>query len=590
VPSVGPRDRAGRQRRASRTTARRRLKLSRQASLGARLSDGDPSIFTELLEILAEAVTIRDPSGAIVYANRAALAHLGFESLDELWSRSSRSIMDEYIVEDEHGRPLTLEDVPSVQLIHDKAAPPLLMRAVHRCTGAVRWNLLKATALRDQRGAFLGAITVIEDMTAVKTAEVHTRVLAESGLMLAASLDYQQTLRNVARVAVPALADWCAVDLVDASGRREHVVTAHRDQGKQEIAGRLREFEPDQLDPDRALGRVLSTGISELHAEVSDEQLIQGSRSAEHLCLLRELGMRSVLIVPMRVPRRTIGLMTLVTAESRRSLNQDDLGLAEQLGRRAAVAVENARLHTTLARVADTLQQSLRPDELPDLPGWEVASLYRPAGTEQRIDVGGDFYEMFENDGTWFVLVGDVAGKGVAAASLTALMRHGARVASRSEPQPAAILGRLDEALRQRSGDALCTALCLCLHQDHVVISSAGHPPAMLVAADGAVREAPTPGPLLGAFDDARWPEENVRLRHDELLLLYTDGVIETPGSHERFGAERLRELLSQHAGAAPSEVLARLDRALDSFRSGPRTDDVAALALRPHHRSDQGL
>lgn len=539
-------------------------------------------MFTELLEILAEAVTIREPSGAIVYANRAALAHLGFESLEDLRSRSSRSIMDDYIVEDEHGQPLTLEDVPSVRLTRDEPTAPLLMRAISRSTGEVRWNLLKATPLHDRRGDFLGAITVIEDVTAVKTAEVRTRVLAESGLVLASSLDYQQTLRNVASLAVPALADWCAVDLVDANGTREHVVAAHRDPSKQALAERLREFEPDQLDPERALGRVLRTGVSELHPEITDEQLTLGARSEEHLGFLRELGMRSAVIVPMRVPTRTVGLMTLVTADSRRRLTHDDLTLAEQLGRRAAVAVENARLHTTLARVADTLQQSLLPDELPDVPGWAAASLYRPAGAEQRIDVGGDFYEIFDSDGKWFVLVGDVTGNGVAAASLTARMRHGASIASRSEPQPAVILSRLDEALRQRPGDALCTALCLSLHDHHVVISSAGHPPAMLVAADGTVREAPTPGPLLGAFADAVWPEESVPVGHDDLLLLYTDGVIDTPGPGERFGTGRLRELLTAHAAAEPTELLTHLDAALDAFRNGPRRDDVAALALRP--------
>jgi serine phosphatase RsbU (regulator of sigma subunit) len=126
------------------------------------------------------------------------------------------------------------------------------------------------------------------------------------------------------------------------------------------------------------------------------------------------------------------------------------------------------------------------------------------------------------------------------------------------------------------------TALCLSLHNGHVVISSAGHPPAMLVSADGKVREAPTPGPLLGAFADAAWPEALVPVGHNDLLLLYTDGVIDTPGPGERFGAGRLRELLTEHADAEPTELLAHLDAALDAFRNGPRNDDVAALALRP--------
>ena len=527
-------------------------------------------------------MTVRDPTGEIVYANRAALSHLGCESLAELQRRSSQAIMDDYIVEDEHGAPVTLDDVPSVKLMHgNRAVAPLLMRVVNRTTGEVRWDLLKATALHDGRGEFLGALTVIEDVTAVKTADVRIRILAESGRILASSLDYQQTLRNVARVAVPALADWCAVDLIDSTNRREQVVAAHRDPGKEALAARLRVFEPDKLDPEQGLGRVLRTGTSELYTDVTDEQLAGGARSEEHLRLLRELEIRSVVIVPMWVPTRTIGLMTLVTAESRRRLTHEDLALAEQLARRAAVAVENSRLHTTLAGIAETLQQSLLPDELPDIPGWEAASLYRPAGTGQQIDIGGDFYEFFEHDGTWFVIVGDVTGKGVAAASLTALMRYGARVASRSEPEPAAILDRLDEALKQDSKGSLCTALCLCLHEDHAVITSAGHPPALLVGTDGIIREAPSSGPLLGAFADAQWPEEKIEVAPDELLVLYTDGVIDTPGQHERFGTERLKALLSEFAGGTPQSVVEFLDGALDAFRSGPERDDVAVVVLR---------
>ena len=545
---------------------------------------GDPSIFTELLEVLDQAVTIRDADGNIVYANRAALAHLGFESREQLRSRSSRSIMDEYIVEDELGNPLSHEDVPSVRLMHGETAAPLLMRVVHRHTGELQWVLLRATPLRNETGEFIGAITVIEDVTAVKQAEVQTRVLAESGAILASSLEYQQTLRNVANLAVPALADWCAVDLVDSEGRRERLVTTHRDRDKQAVAERLREFEPDELDRENALARVLRTGTSELHDVITDEQLAAVARGEDHLRLLRELGMKSVVIVPMRVPARTIGVMTLATAESRRRLTHNDLALAEQLARRAAVAVENARLHTALAGVAETLQESLLPQQLPEIPGWEAASLYRPADSEQRIDVGGDFFELFERDGAWFAIIGDVTGRGVAAASMTPLMRHGARIASGLEPSPAAILRRLDETLRRYSRGALCTALCLRLHENRVVISSAGHPPALLLGAHGTL-EAPRAGPLLGAFADADWPEECLPVTPQQLLFLYTDGVTDTRGRDERFGVARLRALLAEQYGASPDTVLAGLDAALEGFRGGRRRDDVAALVLRPRPR-----
>ncbi len=506
---------------------------------------------------------------------------MGFGSLEELRSRTSLSIMDEYIVEDEEGRPLTLSDVPSVRMMQGKTAPPLLMRVVHKETGEAHWRLLKTTAMHDERGQFLGAMTVIEDVTPVKTAEVHTRVLAESGRILASSLDYQETLGNIADVVVPSLADYCGVDLLDEKGQLTRVAAVHRNPLRRDAAARLATLAPTYPRPDKPSTRVLETGISELFPDITDAQLAAVARSEEHLALLRTLEIRSLLMVPMRVPSHTIGLMTLATAESRRRLGDADVDLAEQLGRRAAVAVENSRLHTKLAGIAETLQQSLLPDELPEIPGWEVASLYRPAETEQRIDVGGDFYEFFEHNGTWFAIVGDVTGKGVTAASMTALMRHGARVASRLEPQPSAILSRLDEALKLSSRQSLCTALCLSLHDDHVTISSAGHPPALLVRSDGTVRQVPAPGPLLGAFDDAEWHEETVAVEPGEVLMLYTDGVVETPGELERFGDHRLQALLADHAGQSPSELLAALDAALAGFRVGPECDDVAALALR---------
>ncbi len=538
-----------------------------------------------MLEILDEAVTIRDREGTIAYANRAALDSMGFASMDELQSRSSRSIMEDYIVEDERGNPLTLEDVPSVRLMHGEAAEPLVMRTTHRETGAVRWRQLRAAPLIDDSGELIAAVTVIEDVTALKTAEMRMRLLAESGRILASSLDYQETLRNVANIAVPAFADWCTVDLVDANLRREHVVAAHEDASKVALAARARELVPDEFDPEDAAGRVLRTGLSELYPDVTDEQLAQTARSEEHLRLLRALEIRSVLVVPMRVPARTIGVMTLVTAESRRRLSQDDLELAEQLARRAAVAVENARLHTTLSGIAETLQRGLLPDELPAVPGWEIASLYRPAGGDQGVDVGGDFYEVFSADGRWFAVIGDVTGKGVAAATLTALLRHGSRFASRHDPRPAAILSQLNEVLGSRSEASLCTALCLRLEDERVVISSAGHPPALVVSAAGDVREVPRPGPLLGAFVDGDWPEQTVAVAADEMVLIYTDGVTDAPGDRHRFGVRRLKAMLCEHARCTPSELLTRLDARLEEFRTTAPGDDIAAVALRPRGR-----
>lgn len=535
-----------------------------------------------MLETLGEAITIREAGGTLVYANRAALRHLGFETVDELQRRPLESLLDDYIVHDELGRLVTTSDLPSIRLLRDDSSEPLLMRAVNRRTGETRWELSKTAGLRDANGRLIAAVTVIEDLTAVKTAEVHMRMLSELGRTLGFSFHSPQALlQDVVEVAVPGLADWCAVDLVDQEMRREHGAIAGGDPTRREVVARLRESEPVALDPRSTIGRVILTGDSKLFSELTDEHLVECARDPAHLELLRALEIRSAIVVAMRVRSRTVGTMTFCTSESRRRLTRRELEFAEQFAGRVAIALENSRLQQTLSRVAETLQQSLMPNDPPQVPGWEIAALYRPAGATRRIEVGGDFYEVFAGDSESLALIGDVTGHGVTAATLAALLRYGARFASRLEPQPAAILHGLDEELRQQPGTALCTALCARLSTGEVVLSSGGHPAALLVDVDGNVIEAPATGPLLGAFADARWDEETLSVAPGTLVLLYTDGITETAGTHERFGVGRLRRLLMEHAGASPSELLDALEATLDGFRHGEPSDDVAALALR---------
>lgn len=169
------------------------------------------------------------------------------------------------------------------------------------------------------------------------------------------------------------------MDLRDADGDRRPVAVAHVDPARVRLAEQLRRYEPAQLNPERGLGRVLATGESLLYPEIDDELLARDAVDEAHLKLLRSVGMRSALIVPMRLGRHVLGAMTLVSAESGRVLDGADLDLAEQIAARASTAVENARLFSQRSRIAHTLQQSLLPERLPEIPGYELASLYIPA-------------------------------------------------------------------------------------------------------------------------------------------------------------------------------------------------------------------
>ncbi len=315
---------------------------------------------------------------------------------------------------------------------------------------------------------------------------------------------------------------------------------------------------------------------------IPDDVIEASARSEEHLKLIRELRARSVLAVPMQGAERIIGTMTLLNAESGRRFTEEDVAFALQIAARAAVAVENARIYSERAQIASTLQHSLLPAALPDIPGWEVASLYRPAGGGHgaAVEVGGDFYDAFPAGSSWLVLIGDVTGKGVEAAAMTSLVRHGARFVGEYLPEPAEVLARLDRALRQQTSLSLCTALCLCLDGDRISVASAGHPPPLLITDDG-VRAIGRAGAVLGAFEDGEWPTTELTLSGTDVVLLYTDGVTDTVGEGDRFGEQRLRETVAECGPCSPVELLDFLDGALTRFQAGPQADDTAAMALR---------
>jgi PAS domain S-box-containing protein len=532
-----------------------------------------------ILDSLGEAITIRGRDDRLIYANRAALDRMGLETVQQLREADPQELLGGWETTGEHGEPIVLGDLPSVRVLRGERPQPLLLRAVDRESGEERWSLLKTTAIREPGGAVEAAVTIIEDVTESRRAAMRMEFLARAADVLASSLDYQQTLRNVAGLAVPQLADWCAVDLFTEEGAREPVAIAHIDPAKIRTAERLRAFEPKVLNPDQGLGLVLRTGESQLYTDIPDELLVAAALDDEHLSLLREVGMRSVLIVPLSIRERTIGALTMVSAESGRRFDSSDVEFAGQIAARAALAVESARLYSERSAIALTLQSSLLPDAIPEIPGWEVAALYRPAGHES--EVGGDFYDLWQAGEEWLMMIGDVTGKGVGAATLTSLVRHTARAASEFDSRPAQILQRVDAALRKRPTASLCTALCLRTSPDATAIAAGGHPLPLLVGEDGIV-DVGEHGTMLGALKRTRWPERAIAVRPGETLVAFTDGVTDTVGAGgERFGSERLRETLGALGDATPSALCDGLAAALEEFQVGAQADDTAIVIMR---------
>jgi PAS domain S-box-containing protein len=545
--------------------------------------DGSERRFETVVGSFSDPVTIRDRNDRIVYANRAALQSLGFDSTEDLRETPPRDIMADYVVSGDDGRSIAMEDIPSVRLLRGLPAEPLLIRTIHRHTGAQRWQLLKSAPLRGADRDIEATITVIEDVTEQKRAERQSAFLAQVSAALASSLDYEQTLRNVAQLAVPEFVDWCAVDLRDEDGDRRPVAVAHADPQRLKLAEKMRNYERIRLNPNEGIGLVFRTGRSVLYPKITDEWLVKTAADERHLELLREVGLRSVAVVPMAVGNRILGAMTLVNAESGRVLDEFDLKLAEQVADRAAVAIENARLYSERSSIAHTLQQSLLPEQLPQIPGFELASAYIPAF--ESTEVGGDFYDVWELEDGWMLIIGDVTGKGIEAAALTSLVRHTMRAASEFESSPAALLARVDSILKKQRARSICTALCMRLFADRALLAAGGHPLPLHVSSRGVGRVGEH-GPLLGGFTDVSWHDTTVDLEPDSILVAYTDGVTDAIGADgTRYGLQRLCDTLAHFRGRSATEVIEGLTVALGEFQIGTHADDTAALVLRRRGR-----
>jgi PAS domain S-box-containing protein len=528
---------------------------------------------------IAEAVAVHDAGGALVYVNETAAAWLGYDSPEELLAAPGRDIRSRYEIFTESGERVEEGDLVRAEMQRGNLPFRRFYRVVTGRGGEERWVQVTSSPIEGPDGDNLYAVTTVEDLTEVKRAEFAQRLLARTGELLASSVDHRTTLDAVAKAAVPQFADWCTVNIPAADGRIDQVAVAHADPAKVELAHRLDELYPVHMEDDDQLPEVIRTG-KPLVMEVTQDALRRVARDSEHHRLMRTLGIGSVLAVPMTAGAKTVGALVFVNDSASRRFDGADVDLASEIARRAGVAVENTRIASERSEVARVLQRGLMPPHLPDMPGWETATLYRPAGEVN--EVGGDFYDAFEVEGGWMIVVGDVVGRGAEAASLTALARYTIRTAGTLTADPLAALRMLDAALRERAESAICTAAIVVLPGDEpgrepVRIVSAGHP-LPLLARGGEVVAAGAPGPLLGALGDTGWELGSVPIDDGDRLIIYTDGVTEARGERGRFGEDRLRAEL---AGAAdPAEIVATVETALGSFASGPPQDDAAVVAI----------
>ena len=298
-----------------------------------------------VLEGIADGITALDPNGQLIYGNDAAARLIGYPDAQALLAVSRADIMRKFETFDEAGRPLSMEELPGPLALRGIVGPPKVIRFRVVDTGEERWSVVTSQAVFDEAGHIELAVNIFHEITELKRAELSQGLLAQAGTLLSAPLNYEARLSNVARLAIPDLADWCAIDIINAEGALQRLAVAHIDPAKVELAYALHQRYPPRPESPSGIYEVLRSGQAQLYPDITPEMIDAGVADREQRALIHQLGLRSAMMVPMAARGRTLGAITLAWAESERHYHSIDLALAEELARRAALAMDNALLY-----------------------------------------------------------------------------------------------------------------------------------------------------------------------------------------------------------------------------------------------------
>ena len=408
-----------------------------------------------------------------------------------------------------------------------------------------------------------------------------TAFLAEASAAFDAVLDEVATLNALARLSVRELADTCVILLGGSAAGIRRVATVARDPADERRLEEIVKRYPFADRRSHPLLEVLATGRARV-VEHPDGPGVPIEDDA-HRELIARFATQSTLLVPLTARGRTLGVMALGFNSP---AAREHLSLFEDVARRAALAIDNARLYEERANVARTLQRSLLPPVLPDVPGVQLAARYLAAGEGE---VGGDFYDCFPTSGgDWALVIGDVCGKGAEAAAVTALARYTVRAsATLHSDRPEVVLQDLNDAIRRegKAASRFCTVLYIALRPTpdgvSACVATGGHPLPLLMRADGRVETAGRPGTLLGILPDPEIRSTEVDLAAGDTLVLYTDGVTEASPLDDRFGPEQLARFVAGCSGREAPVIARRIEEQVLEVGGGSIRDDVAVVVLR---------
>ncbi|MGY1694104.1 MULTISPECIES: SpoIIE family protein phosphatase [unclassified Geodermatophilus] len=441
-----------------------------------------------------------------------------------------------------------------------------------------------ATAAREQAAA-----AAAESAARAEDAARHLVLLGDISQAMTATTDVDEAVARLARLVVPLLADWCLVSVVDPDGSRRDVGRAHSDPAMVAAMHRYADLRVRSNRPAAPVPTALASGHPVVLRHVTDDDvrvMVADEAGREALAALR---VSAVATFPLLARGELFGAFTLVNGPERGPHTDAELRTAEIASRRAALALDNARLSSAAQQVAERMQHSLlSPPVQPD--SLELAVRYRPA--TRGVSIGGDWYDAFlQPDGDTVLVIGDVMGHDIEAAAAMGQVKTLVRgIAFDRLEEPAGVLRRVDHALVGLAVPAMATALVCRVEQDaaeraagvrRLRWSSAGHPDPMLLLPDGTVRDLSAPvGPPLGIGWRGPRADGEVLVPEGATLLLFTDGLFERRGVPLDEGRDAVRRLLAASAGRGLSALC---DDLLASMLGDGVEDDVAVLAVRAH-------
>jgi serine phosphatase RsbU (regulator of sigma subunit) len=418
-----------------------------------------------------------------------------------------------------------------------------------------------------------------------------SELLAEAGALMEDALDQRERAQHLAKLAVPVLGDVSMVDMLTSEGVIERIATDSTGGEVAEVFAALRRDAPIDPHGPHPVAEVIRTGRTKYLDQLTDEEIDRITTRENEREMLRRYRFKSCVVLPLGARGAVLGALTLWIMRPAKAFDETARRTAKRLADRAALALDNARLHEQQKHIASVLQHSLLPRSLPEIRGFDSSSRFLAAG--EAYEVGGDFYDVFRSgSGSWTAVIGDVCGKGPEAASLTALARYTVRTASSPDTAPSQVLRRLHESISSERDDfRFCTAALARIQapsngtdEARVTVALGGHPLPIILRKDGRVDPIGRPGTLLGVLPSPVLADAEAALGVGDSLILYTDGVLDVRDVAERGDPGWLAMQIGEFAGKSANEIAEALANAAIERHGGDPRDDIAILVL---HRND---